>query len=304
MKRIMPIAVLLLAGLLPGGGRNQVQASEPANNNHRIALLQSTTTSRFFGLHYPRCSPPTSFYLGADESQRYWRGWQFALERFRYDYDIIRDDDIIRGALSQYQVLILSNTAALPFKVILAVFDWVHSGGRLIATFGSGYKSTLFDPHAPDGMHISDHIPLLWGDPFSGLFSTQSVDPNGVDIRVDRFVGPTAKLAGHLVNNVLHYGANANLLVRPPVRFVRSFGSVIIDNPAWKGQPAILLGEPDRGLALYYAFAPEYLVSKEFGLPAPERCPDGQNWVGRSYEGLLLMEGSLEFMTTVKTPLR
>jgi hypothetical protein len=294
--RITLVAVLLIVGALPGAPRAEIQARAVETSASQIALLDSAATKRFFGLHYPSCSPPNSYYLGANEYQRYFRGWEFVLQRDRFDYEIVSDQDIINGALARYRLLILSNTAALTHAETGAIYDWVVGGGRLIATFGAGYKTTIFSPSQPDGMRLSDHIPLLWGDPFSTVFSTAAIDPNGVDIRIDQFEGPTTGLQDHLVNNVLHYGGFANLLMQPPKRTVRRIGSLIINSRVIPAQPAMLLGHPSQGLALYFAFAPEYLVSKEFGLPAPEQCPDGQNWIGRSYEGSLLMESSIRFM--------
>jgi hypothetical protein len=296
-RRMTLSAILLIAAVLRGGPQDIVQARVTDAGTNRIALLDSATTKRFFGLHYPPCSPPNSYYLGADEYQRYFRGWEFVLQRFGFDYDIVYDDDIANGALANYRVLILSNTAALSIAEMSPIVGWVRGGGRLIATFGSGYKSDRFDPNQADRLALSQSIPLLWGDPFTTTFSTSSVTTSGVDIHINGYYGPTAGLANQLVNNVLHYGANGNLLMLPAVRRSVTLATLIINNPQWQSQPAILGQTQDRGVTVYFAFAPEYLVSKEFGLPAPEQCPDGQVWAGRSHEGMLLMESTLRFMT-------
>ena len=74
-------------------------------------------------------------------------------------------------------------------------------------------------------------------------------------------------------------------------------GLLVIQNPAWqRPEPAIISTRAAKGLVVYYSFAPEYLVSKEFGLPAPETCPDGQNWSGRSAQGRVLMRCTIEYL--------
>jgi len=42
-----------------------------------VAILDSANTRNYFGLHYSSCSPSGSYYLGADEYQRYFRGWEY-----------------------------------------------------------------------------------------------------------------------------------------------------------------------------------------------------------------------------------
>ena len=76
-RRLMIVAVLVVAGALPGGSRTGAQARASEAPSKQVALLDSAVTKRFFGLHYPQCSPPTSYYLGANEYQRYFRGWEF-----------------------------------------------------------------------------------------------------------------------------------------------------------------------------------------------------------------------------------
>src|SRR5439155_6800357 len=102
----------------------------------------SAYTKEFFRIHYPPCSPG-SFYLGAEEYQRYFRGWEYVLQNASLDYQIIQDGDVTWNGLAPYRLLILSNTASLSDAQITAVKRWVKKGGRLLATFGSGYKDII-----------------------------------------------------------------------------------------------------------------------------------------------------------------
>jgi len=296
MKKLMRVAVILLLGgaspllfhtetLSPGIAREACRG--------RIALLDSAYTKEFFRIHYPPCSPPVSFYLGAEEYQRYLRGWEYVLQTASLDYQIIHDGDVRKEGLAPYRLLILSNTASLSDAQIEAVQKWVKKGGRLLATFGSGYKDIDFDASEGDlstregrpGLHE------LWHDPFSALFSTFSFDP-AVDVRITRYEGPTACLCGQLVDNVLPYGAEGNLLVEQPDS---ALASLVVENLN-ESQPAILTNRVDHGRVVYYAFAPEYIVSKEFGLPASETCDDGQNWAGRSEKLQILMRCTINYL--------
>jgi hypothetical protein len=116
-----------------------------------------------------------------------------------------------------------------------------------------------------------------------------------VDVKITEFSGPTSGLFGRLNNDVLPYGALGNVLVQRPLNYASAYGFLIVpgyDRPA----PAILLEEAAHGRVLYFSFAPEYLVSKEFDLPDFLKCPDGQNWAGRSLELRTLMRDSILFM--------
>ena len=310
MKRLGPICVAVLLSTsraivagpspatLPGAGAGQrsVVPSAPS----RVALLDSASTKEYFRRHYPNCSPPTSFYLGADEYQRYFRGWEFVLWQAQIPFDIVTDDDVTSGVLAKYKVLILSNTASLADEESQTIVKWVRAGGRLLATFGSGYKSIAGDAHQADLLKVqeggTDRLHQLWHDPLSHLFSTDWLSP-GVDVSVTRYAGPTACLANSLTDDVLHYGASGNMLIQRPAASANVLASLAIPDPTWKrNQPAIIVTNATRGLVVYFAFAPEYLVSKEFGLPAPETCLDGQNWAGRSSELVLLMECAVRYL--------
>jgi hypothetical protein len=273
----------------------------------QVAILDSNVnTKAFFAAHYRNCDPPSSLFLGADEYQRYFLGWTYVLSNpgsgSTIPFDIIHDADVTEQVLSSYKLLILSNTASLSDDEQKAVRDWVIRGGRLLATFGSGYKSTVTDPALPDNLKPSEGgtfgLHDLWHDPVSRVFGSVPLNNGaGTDIMITQYVGPTATLLGKLANNVLLYGAESNILGHRPQDFSDALGFVLLkgatlDHP----EPAIIFTQQSHGLVVYYAFAPEYLVSKEFNLPAFPSCPDPQNFSGRSAEGRILMEGTVRFL--------
>jgi hypothetical protein len=272
-----------------------------------VAILDSSINTRaFFQAHYRNCSPPTSFYLGADEYQRYFMGWTYVLSHpgsgSPIPYDLIHDADITDQTLSKYKLLILSNTASLSDNQDRTIQHWVGQGGRLLATFGAGYKTTTTDPALPDNLkpaegHTSG-LHDLWHDPLSTVFGSNPLNHGaGTDVLVTDYVGPTAALAGMLGGNILLYGAESNILIQRPGNFPGALGFVVLKGATLPHpEPAILLTQHAHGLVVYYAFAPEYLVSKEFNLPLSIPCPDGQNWSGRSLEGRILMESSVRFL--------
>ena len=275
----------------------------------QVAILDSSVNTRnFFAAHYRNCSPPSSYFLGADEYQRYFMGWTYVLAHpssgSPIPYDIIHDIDVTDQTLSGYKLLILSNTASLSADQDKTIQRWVIQGGRLIATFGAGYKTTITDPAFSDNLkpaegHTSG-LHDLWHDPLSTVFGSNPLNNGaGTDIAITNYAGPTASMNGALTNNLLLYGAESNILVQRPVNFPGALGFVVLKNATLDHPvPAILMEGHARGLVVYYAFAPEYLVSKEFNLPASPSCPDGQNWNGRSAEGRMLMEDTVTYLLT------
>src|SRR5215469_14873491 len=84
----------------------------------QVAILDSSiNTKAFFAAHYRNCDPPFSFFLGADEYQRYFLGWTYVLSHpgngVAIPFDIKNDADITEEVLNGYRLLILSNTASL-----------------------------------------------------------------------------------------------------------------------------------------------------------------------------------------------
>ena len=261
-----------------------------------VAILDSANTRYYFGLHYPSCAPPASYFLGADEYQRYFRGWEYVLQTNQIPYTIISDTDIDNGRLANFRLLILSNTASLSDSEEHAIEQWVRDGGRLLATFGAGYKDVVTDPHQLDGLKLqsggTSGLHSLWHDPFTKLFTSQVFAP-AIDVLISSYAGPTAGLSGQLNNNVLPYGAAANLLQSG--NSDKAYGYLLVPNYS-KPAPAIRLTDAAHGTVLYFAFAPEYLVSKEFNLPSSLPCSDGQNWTGRSTPLRILMRDAVLFL--------
>ena len=258
-----------------------------------VAILDSANTRNYFGRHYPSCSPSGSYYLGADEYQRYFRGWEYVLLTNGIGYTIISDADIENGRLDNFLLLILSNTVSLSDSEEHTIERWVRSGGRLLATFGTGYKDVVTDLRQPDGLKLqgggTSGLHSLWRDPFNKLFTSQAFAP-GIDVLISSYAGPTAGLTNQLINNVLPYGAAGNLLSSG--NLANAYGYLIVPNYT-KPAPAILLTDAGRGTVLYFAFSPEYLVSKEFNLPSSLPCPDGQVWTGRSTQLRILMRDAV-----------
>lgn len=299
MKR-SPSIVTFTLGLAVGG--LTLCSAQP-----QVAILDSSINTKvFFAAHYRPCDPPASLFLGADEYQRYFMGWTYVLSNpmngSAIPFDIIHDAEVTTQVLSQYKLLILSNTASLSDEEQETIRDWVIHGGRLLATFGSGYKSTVTDPALPDNLKPSEGgtfgLHDLWHDPVNKVFGSDPLNNGaGTDIQISAYAGPTASLQGQVANNILLYGAESNILEHRPQGFHDALGFVILkgatlDHP----EPAILLTQQAQGLVVYYAFAPEYLVSKEFGLPTSPSCPDPQSFAGRSFEGRILMEGTVRYL--------
>ena len=307
MKRLrfLAFAALFIVPLIP--------AAQPGTQTlPKIALLYSEYSRSFFKAHYPACDIPAEVYtMGADEFMRYFGGWQRVLEDDMgftegHEFDILLDEDMTAEVLSHYGLLILPNTPSLSDSQTRAIQKWVLEGGRLLATFGSGYKDIFPDLRQDDllkeqkggtfGLH------QLWHDPVSKAFSTYWID-SGVDARITRYEGPTAGLGG-LSGDILHYGGEANLLVQRPEQHPDVLGFLVIENPDWKASsPAIISTRQAKGLVVYFAFAPEYMVYKqlewEASLPSDwPTCLDGQSWKDRGVECKALMMNALAYLMT------
>jgi len=85
--------------------------------------------------------------------------------------------------------------------------------------------------------------------------------------------------------------------VQRPEDFHDTLGLVVLKNATLAHPtPAILVTQQAHGLVVYFAFAPEYLVSKEFNPASLPFCFDPQNWAGRSAKGRILMEGTVRYL--------
>src|SRR5688572_20643808 len=254
MKRWVRILVATLALCLMAGTASA-----------QVALLDSASTREFFARHYTGCQAPTFYLPNGEEYQRYFRGWEFVLKEMGVPFTFIGDADLTSAGLARFSVLILSNIASLSVEQTRAVHQWTIRGGRLLATFGTGYKGTTIDRREADllkkqkghtfGLH------QLWHDPVSKVFGSEAIG-GVVDVQVSRFTGPTAGLRT-LPGGVLPYGALANVLIqRPPqakdvLAWLRPAGGVT-------DHAAVISTRSAKGHTVYFSFAPEYIVSKEF----------------------------------------
>ncbi len=302
MRNISLVTALILSASIGS------VVSAPAEQQAEVALLDSTNTKNFMNYWYsPPCVAPT-YYL-EDEHKRYLHGWEYVLMEESFSYEIVHDQDITQDSLAGFKVLILPNTALLSDEQTRAIHAWVIRGGRLLATFGSGYKDLATDPRQQDGWKTQKGgtfgLHQLWHDPVAKAFSTYWID-SGVDIRITRYEGPTAGLQDLKVfplrNDVLPYGAEANILVNRPENYPGVLAFLIIDNPDWKAScPAIISTRQAKGLVVYFAFAPEYVVYKELeaskrlrdGWP---RCDDHQSWEGRGQQVWPLMADTVRYL--------
>ncbi len=288
-KRLFLAAAVLLAGAFSGN------AQAPQK---QIAILSSQNSRIFFERHYPTCGGTNT--LGPNEFDRYLLGWEHVLDN-AFPYRIIYDADVTDSGLARYGVLILPNTVSLSDDQAKAIHHWVLKGGRLIATFGSGYKDIVSDPRQADGLKPQNGgtgaLHSLWHDPLSKVFSTNALGASVPYIRLTQpGVPPTAGLVG-LIGDLLPYGALGNMLIQRPEGKDDVFGVLVLDPPVAKhSQPAIIVDKAAQGLVAYFAFAPEFLVALEYGLP---RMCDGFStapWQGRSAAGASLMRSTVLYM--------
>lgn len=277
-----------------------------ARQGPKIALLDSSVnTYNFFAQHYKPCEG--GYDLGADEYQRYFLGWKYVLdgERFlaqdtnpdgdddsAYDYQIIHDIDITNGTLNNkdFAILILSNTASLSDAEERAIQQWVLKGGKLIATYGSGYKDILdSDSRQTDTMKPQSGgtggLHQLWHDPWTKAFGTQSITPEdprspGIDVQITNRSGP-ANIT--YPSDILSYNAEANLLVPRPENFREALAFLTFDlhmDGLGRLYPAILLTKASRGEVVYFAFAPGFIVSLAYDLAG--HCSGDPNYPSNS----------------------
>jgi hypothetical protein len=334
----------IFPALLSAQSRSLVAAAPPPPPpppTPRIALLDSRNYTReFFRRRYAMdgvdCSVGT--FLGADEYERYFLGWKYVLDgqmdnatfnsiippedlgggvfypqldsmaaSYASQYEIIYDkdpDEITEESLSRFTVLILSNTASLTDEQSRIIQQWVLKGGKLIATYGAGYKDIIENPHDPEGADplksqkgSTSGLHELWKDPWTKAFGTQSVTkPDGthygIDVIITKNEGPT-DLFEWSARPILSYGAEANLLVPRPEHFQTALGFLTFDremDALKRLYPAILLVKANKGEVLYFAYAPEFIVSLAFDLAG--HCANDNNYdPGDPAPGLNLTAG-------------
>ena len=369
-KRIFASS-LILASLL--GFASQPLAAAPVSNP--VAILDSARTKTYFRLHYGYCvadsADPNA--VGEMEYKRYWGGWEEVLKELQKagtipGYDIVTDGFITNGTnglkQSKYKVLILSNNANMSQAMVDAIRSWVAGGGRILATFGSGYEAAAGSvDEALKSKPNKNSLERLWNDPLTkyvttGIFGTVSVPgtseycppgyPGGsVEPVLTQVAGPTANYCQFYQSQngdacpwyfdlhrlVTGYGDLAIMLLGRSENWPGAYAhfrfannlSVFDPNPpnCWadtdysKPLPAVVASSYRKGRAVYYAFAPEFIVGLEFdaaghceddpnypgGDPAPwqqaaEKSWDHNHWVGRTPELRALMKSSINYLLT------
>ena len=63
------------------------------------------------------------------------QGYYYSLLEARIPFEIVHDEDITRGRLAQYKVIVLPNAALLSDQTCAALRDYHHDGGAIVATF-------------------------------------------------------------------------------------------------------------------------------------------------------------------------
>ena len=271
-------------------------------------------------------------------------------------YDVVADGFITNGLTrSTYKVLILSNNVAMTQAQTDAIRQWVGAGGHLLATFGSGYEAPVnSEEQALASTTRKNTLQQLWNDPLTkfvttGIFGTVpppqgGYPPGSVEAVLTRSDGPVANYCQFLdpaggvcpwyfqaYRVVTGYGDLANMLVGRSENYPGSYAHFAFANnlPLWdpnnvwpdtqysKPLPAIVASAYKKGLAVYYAFAPEFIVGLEFdsaghcstdpnypggditpGLQSAELSPEHNHWRGRTPELRALMKSSVYFLLT------
>jgi hypothetical protein len=271
-------------------------------------------------------------------------------------YDVVTDGFLTSGLTrSSYKVLILSNNVGLTQQQTDAIRQWVGGGRHLLATFGSGYEGpTTSEELALASTTRKNTLQQLWKDPLTkfvttGIFGTVpppegGYPPGSVEPRLTRIEGPTANYCQFLDpvggvcpwyfqtdRLVTGYGDLANMLIGRGENHPGAYAhfvfannlSVFDPNNIWldtqynKPLPAIVGSNYKKGQAVYYAFAPEFIVGLEFdsaghcatdpnypggditpGLQTSEMSLSGNHWWGRTRELRALMKSSVHYLLT------
>ncbi len=221
-----------------------------------IAVLVSDNTYRYFQNAYEpfKCNVG-DWNLGVDEYNRYFLGWERILSELGpgYTYTVLGDADVSPVSLRKFRVLVLSNAFWLDRFQTKTIAEWVRQGGRLLATYGTGYSGIEGDflKGGTNGLHE------LWGDPSGKVNSSFYLGNPWVKVQITRDGGPTNGLAA---GEVFDYQYMANILIHRPLAS-RDINAFFLFNDQQSHQPAVFNNRHGKGLVVYYAFAPEYLIS-------------------------------------------
>ncbi len=276
-------AVVLLGFVLP------LQAAEP-----KIAILYSENSRAFFRLHYAECTgtDPGGSLGGGEEYDRYVAGWKFALGS---GYTEIKDQEVTESGLADFDLLILANAVSLSDDQEKAIESWVRRGGRLLATFGSGYKDIVLDARQDDRLKLqaggTGGLHNLWRDPLTKLFSNNSL---GLGIPFIRLTQPLQELTR---GEEIPYGFLANMLVQRPEARDDVYGVLVFDPASWnRPAPAILINRASKGLVVYLAFAPEFAVALEENLVRFCGASGNGHYTASAQAAISLMRSAVQFI--------
>ncbi len=310
--------VLVIAGLIILISSVRGKAAAP------IAILDSARTSTYFGLAYGYCQAGTADpnALGALEYKRYWGGWARVLDEMKAagkitGYDVVNDSFIANGLVkSSYKVLILSNNVSMSIAMTDAVRTWVSNGGRLMATFGTGYGAFAGTvEEALASKTTKNTLQQLWGDPLTkavttGTFgtvqpATGGYPPGSVEPIITREEGPTAKICQYYdpvtstcpwyyqQSKILAgYGDLANMLVGRSENYPGNYAmfafannlTLYDPNNIWpdttyaKPLPAVIYNAYRKGKVVYYPFAPDFITGLEYDMAG--HCSGDPNFPG------------------------
>jgi len=273
-------------------------------------------------------------------------------------YDVVSDDFIVNGLTrSNYKALILSNNANMSQAMVDAVRSWVAGGGHLLATFGSGYDAATDSvSDAQNSKPNKNSLEQLWQDPLTkyvttGIFGTVSPSTGGypagsVEPTITQLSGPTANYCRFydpvsgvcpwyfdIYRLISSYGDLGIMLLGRSANYPGTYAqfafannlAVYDPNNVWpdtdysKTLPAVVASTYKKGTAVYYAFAPEFIVGLEFdaaghcstdpNYPGGDTAPwqqsvdttwDHNHWVGRTPELRALMKSSIYYLVTTQ----
>ncbi len=287
-------SILLLAGII----LFMAGSAWPQGSGADIALLISDHTYAYFTNAYqPFACNTGDWNLGTHEYDRYYMGWEAILSGLGpdYAYTKIKDSDINAAGLRKFKLLILSNNFWLDESQTKAIAEWVRTGGHLLATYGTGYAGIQGDffKGGTNGLHE------LWGDPSAKVNSSFYLGNPWVKVQITNSGGPTA---GFSVGEVLDYQYLANILIQRP-ESSRDINAFFLFNDKQTRKPAIFNNRHSKGLVVYYAFAPEYLISLASDVAG--HCTDDPRYgnpawvdaIGKLAEGLEpLMTSTLAYL--------
>ena len=273
----------------------------------KIAILYSENSRTWFGLKFPDCatSADAGTYQGKSEFDRYYAGWMWVLNASGLTADSLTDAQITSGKLGNYRVLILSNAVSLGDDEIKAIHDWVQKGGRLLATFGSGYSDVILSASQLDEIQNlqdggTNGLHNLWHDPLTKASSSQVMYPDnpGANLWVTQpKAGPTTEVGA----GFLTYGALANILVQRPPGFNDAYAFLML-NGSLSDRPAVLSDKASKGLVVYFSVAPEYMVALVHKLPGIPKAacdysvPDTSWWWTSAAQGTGLMMSAINYL--------